>query len=372
MRLLTFARSLALFVFLFSSIAINAQTSAFTYQGRLTYKGETANGNYYMQFSLFNMENGGAQIGTAQTALVTVTNGAFTVKLDFGAAVFNTTNARFLEIAVKRMAEAQYTTLSPRQEITSAPFALRASQATQADSLSSACVGCVTDGQIASVSGSKITGNVANAATANNALNLGGTAANQYVLTTDARLSNSRTPTGAAGGALTGNYPNPSIANNAVRGAHIADGSLGMNDIFVFNTSGPATGNPFTLQGNSCANFILSLSGIFDVQEDDVLIISMKDRPNGLVITPTTQNSNDAANDFLGYQMCNATNSALTLTNSTINRYMVIRPGGNSSAANEDSAARRTIQLPPPITIQPTSNEKLIPETKNRKTKRSN
>jgi hypothetical protein len=52
-----------------------------------------------------------------------VTNGLFTVQLDFGAGAFQG-DARWLQIAVKCAGDASYTTLSPRQPLTPAPYAL--------------------------------------------------------------------------------------------------------------------------------------------------------------------------------------------------------------------------------------------------------
>src|SRR6059058_5507476 len=77
----------------FSSGRALAQTTAFTYQGRLTDGGTPANGNYDLQFTLWDSASGGSQIGSTQTInTVAVSNGVFTVSLDFGASSFNGAN----------------------------------------------------------------------------------------------------------------------------------------------------------------------------------------------------------------------------------------------------------------------------------------
>src|SRR5438067_3685687 len=75
-----------LLAILFSAGFASAQTTSFTYQGRLTDGGIVANGNYDLQFTLWDNLSGGAQIGSTQTVnTVLVVNGVFTITLDFGA-----------------------------------------------------------------------------------------------------------------------------------------------------------------------------------------------------------------------------------------------------------------------------------------------
>src|SRR5215813_14374545 len=138
-------RWLLIFI-LFGNQHAYAQTTTFTYQGKLSDNGAGANGSYDMQFTLFDAANGGTQQGSTLTvSSVTVTAGIFTAQLDFGVcpACFDGT-ARFLEIAGKKTTDVNYTMLSPRQTVTSTPYALRSLNATTADGLSVSCINCVT------------------------------------------------------------------------------------------------------------------------------------------------------------------------------------------------------------------------------------
>src|SRR5262245_59004760 len=145
-----------------SVLGANAQTTQFTYQGKLSDSGSPASGNYDFQFKLFDTltVGTGVQQGTTITlAGVAVTSGIFTTQLDFGACVSCFTGAaRFLEIAVKTASGSSYTTLSPRQQLMSTPYAVRSLNAAAADGLSVACVNCITSSQIGSVNASAITG----------------------------------------------------------------------------------------------------------------------------------------------------------------------------------------------------------------------
>jgi len=104
-----------------------AQSSAFTYQGRLTENGTVANGLFDLQFALFAIDSGGVPLaGPSSQAPVAVTNGLFQVVLDFGAANFDGGN-RWLQIGVRPNGSASpYTVLVPRQPLTAAPYAITA------------------------------------------------------------------------------------------------------------------------------------------------------------------------------------------------------------------------------------------------------
>lgn len=169
MRSLRFISLLGL-IFIACLMSAQAQTTAFTYQGKLSDGAAAAGGTYDFGFALYDAETGGTQIGTAVTRPnVTVSGGVFTVQLDFGANAFVTGANRFLQIAVKKTSETDFTTLTPRQQLTSSPYSIRTISAGVSDALSTNCIGCVDDAKIASVAGSKVTGAVANATNATSA-----------------------------------------------------------------------------------------------------------------------------------------------------------------------------------------------------------
>jgi hypothetical protein len=143
-------------------------TSAFTYQGRLTDAAVPANGTYQFQFRLFTAAVGGAPVGPTLTGIVAAVNGGlFTVTLDFGVSAFDGA-ARYLEVGVRPDGSPNpYAILSPRQQVTSAPYTVRSFSSLSADSAT-----------MAADSGK-----------------LGGLVSNQYVLINDPRLSDARPPT---------------------------------------------------------------------------------------------------------------------------------------------------------------------------------
>lgn len=101
----------------------------FTYQGRLTSSGTAVTQTCGFQFSLYDALTGDGQKGSTLTRSgVSVSDGLFTVSLDFGTSIFDG-DARFLEISVSCPDSSSYTGLTPRQELTPTPYAVFATTA---------------------------------------------------------------------------------------------------------------------------------------------------------------------------------------------------------------------------------------------------
>jgi hypothetical protein len=102
--------------------------TAFTYQGRLDQSGSPASGTYDFRFRLYDDGDAGegTQLGEVEVGDMSVSSGLFSVELDFGSA-FDTGTATWLEIGVRAgTSTGSYTTLSPRQVVNAAPYALYA------------------------------------------------------------------------------------------------------------------------------------------------------------------------------------------------------------------------------------------------------
>lgn len=111
--------------------------TAINYQGLLRDGGNNASGVYDLTFTLYDAESAGSQIGApASLSGIRVTNGVFTATLDFGTNFSG--SARWLAISVRTNGAGGYTSLSPRQVVTPAPYALYAPSAGAANSATTA------------------------------------------------------------------------------------------------------------------------------------------------------------------------------------------------------------------------------------------
>jgi len=101
-----------------------AQGTAFTYQGRLNDGGPPANGTYDLRFSLFTTNSGGSlAYGFVTNSGIAISNGLFTVTMDFGSNVFDGT-IYWLQIGVRTNGAAGFTAISPRQQLMPAPYSI--------------------------------------------------------------------------------------------------------------------------------------------------------------------------------------------------------------------------------------------------------
>lgn len=109
--------------------------SAFTYQGKLETFGAPTSGTRDLAFGLYDAPVGGNQIGTTASRSCSVVAGLFSTSLDFGPAAF-ADYKRWVQTSVGK--EGSWIPLTPRTELSPAPFAGYASTATYATSAASA------------------------------------------------------------------------------------------------------------------------------------------------------------------------------------------------------------------------------------------
>ena len=109
--------------FAISAAEAQTVTPEFTYQGELRTASGPANGSFDMRFRLYSAASGGSQIGSQLTlSAVSVVDGLFSVKLDFGADALSG-DRRWLEVRVRPADGGSYETLAPRTEVSAAPYA---------------------------------------------------------------------------------------------------------------------------------------------------------------------------------------------------------------------------------------------------------
>lgn len=190
-----------LFVVIGGAISVLAQSTEFTYQSKLLDNNLPATANYDFEFRLFDLSTGGTELAANQRLNVAVADGVFTVQLDFGAQFPGA--SRWLEISVRpagapALGAGGYTQLLPRQPVTSVPYSIRSLNSSVADT----------------------------AVTSTNAMNatqLGGVAANQYVLTGDTRLSDARNPLPGSSSYVRNSTGQQSSSNFNISGTGNAD-----------------------------------------------------------------------------------------------------------------------------------------------------
>jgi len=128
----------------------SGQDTSITYQGRLNAGANPVAGIYDFEFSLFPEASGGTVLDAPVTNLaVSVSNGLFTAEVDFGKTAFPG-DQRWLEIGVRSNGIGGFVALSPRQRITSTPYALRALNSESALVASGVAAGGVNAAAIAS------------------------------------------------------------------------------------------------------------------------------------------------------------------------------------------------------------------------------
>jgi hypothetical protein len=311
-----------------------AQTSTFTFQGKLSESGIAANGNYQMKFSLFDQASNGNQIGsTVSNPSVNVFNGIFTVNLDFGPTAFSGP-PRYLQVEIFSASANAFLAMNPRQPISSAPYAISS----------------------------------LNAITAMDSANLGGVPAGHYIQGTDPRLNDARVPVAGSADYIQNTTTTQALSNFSISGTGKADvleaatkynlagqtvitlGPAGTNNLLLGRSAAPAL---TTGVSNVAAGFNsgLSLTGgsqnsFFGVGSG---FSTASGSNNSFVGWSSGVNSTGSLNSFFGYSAgsnngTGSNNSALgsgaNFASQTLNFATAIGSGATVSTDNTIALGR--------------------------------
>jgi hypothetical protein len=100
--------------------------TVFTYQGQLKEGILPASGTYDFRFTLYSAQTGSEEISSVTLEAVSVSDGLFTVRLNFGNAI-PVSRESWLEVGVRHSYSSDlHTVLSPRQRLTPTPYAILA------------------------------------------------------------------------------------------------------------------------------------------------------------------------------------------------------------------------------------------------------
>ncbi|HEX8875719.1 MAG TPA: tail fiber domain-containing protein [Phycisphaerales bacterium] len=134
-------------------VRVTGTSGAFSYQGRLADQGAGFSGVADMIFRVYDEQTGGEpRSPELSVPNVPVQGGVFSVEVPGDPAWFRNAPDLYLEIQVRRAGVEAFTTLSPRQRVTTTPAALFAVQASEADVAQSVAWSGIT-GVPSSVSG---------------------------------------------------------------------------------------------------------------------------------------------------------------------------------------------------------------------------
>jgi hypothetical protein len=218
-----------------------AQGTTFTYQGHLSNNGGLASGSYDLRFAIYDAVTNGVQQGSTLTNTATaVSNGQFTVTLNFGNQFPGAD--RWLETSVRTNGSGAYTTLSPRQQITPSPYAITAGNAVTATTATSAT--SATSATTANNFSGALAGNVTGTQSATVVSTVGGvsaanvaSAANAANAATSANTVNTIVKRDASGNFAAGTITANNISANNLFGAIFMAGTVNPNNLTPFWTT---------------------------------------------------------------------------------------------------------------------------------------